>query len=295
MARRARVTVAAGLILLVGLVPLTVDPAAGAPAVLDEASYTENGYAAWEVTMEAGDEVRFEGTAFAEDASMEAVGFWAFDQELGLEYAAVLSHYYGPGNIVHATAGPAGASPVTQGAADGGGFLGITSFEAPEDGVYHLVTLAGADGPNEGSLSILGPESVTVTASSTGPAFLAKPPSFEGGYGASVAAEQQEPYRGAQVRVLQDARYPIDVDGHLVGLFDGDTNTGELEMSVDTPEGTLDGSHLYFLSGEPAGDYTFRVDENVDTWDSLGACQVYSEGFCTQPTIYAFGADVVVP
>ncbi len=285
----------AAVILLVGVVPAVATMAASDAGVIAEETYEGDGYAAWEITAEAGDELRLEGTAFAENSSMEAVGFWILDADLDHEYAAVLSHYYGPGNIVYVSAGPASAAPVTDGGSTGGGFLGITTFDVPADGTYHVVAMAGADGANEGRLTVLGPDSVTVAASSSGEAFLAKPPSFQG-LGASVAAETTSPsYNAAQVRVLQDATYPVGVDGHLFGLFSGDTNTGELEISIDTPDGTLEGQTSYFMLGEPAGDYTLRIDENVDAWDTEGVCQMFSESFCTQPTIYALGADVQVP
>lgn len=284
------------LALIAAVVPATVALAATDTAIVAEEPYEGDAYAAWEIEAQAGDAFEFQGTTFSENASMESVGVWFLDEDLNIEYAAILVHFYGPGTIASLAAGPAGnIASVTDGGSTGGGFLGITTFEAPEDGTYHAVAIGAADGGNEGTLTIEGPESATVTGTSTGDAFLAKPPSFDG-TGASLAAETPQPnYFGTQARVLMDATYPVNVDGHLFALFSGNTNTGDLEMSVDTPDGTLDESHSYFLHGEDAGEYVFRVDENKDTWDTEGLCEEYSDDICTQPTIYALGADVAIP
>ncbi len=149
-----------------------------------------------------------------------------------------------------------------------------------------FVSQAGSDGEISGTFEMLGDDALEVTGFETGDSLYALAEAFDGLVNVVTRTGTLDPsWTYLHAKAVHDASIELDVDGHLVGAFEGQSNSGQLEMGFDGPQGEYyDGTfgpkrYLYLFTGpqdpvprapwfggEP-GEYEFGIPQHVDTWD----------------------------
>lgn len=274
--------------------------------VLDEVPVAQDGYAAWRLFVPAGETVSFDVEAPAPTADTVATGVWLMRPDpLRLDGASMFAAIDGAAQVLHAQlADPAGtlASLRGPGAGPTNG-LGLT-FEPNADGTFLAIAILAGDAPLDGHLVLYGSAGVQVLGRTTGPAFLFREPDFHG----AVNVVAHVPFTGPTgvprhtvgAKVLEATAAPLTVEGNLFLMFDGISNSRELQMGYDTPGGATElpclpngpvCEAMAMLHGEGPGDYALRIGHNVDFFDSA-ACQPVH---CFLPAVWAAGADVMLP
>lgn len=305
---------AAPLLLLAALVAASF-PGLGFHApplpVLDEVPLAADGWAAWRFTMAAGGMVSWDVEGEAPGADLISVNLWILRPDpLRFDSAFTFYNTVNGGVVVHAQLPDPAGAVVSQRVPSGGVASGVgVTYEPNADSEFIAVAALASDGGLDGRLVLYGDASVQVSAKTTGPALLLREPDFAGavsiiGQAAAPRPAQAPPnlvMPGAQVKVIEGAARTVDVAGALFGYFYGLSNTWELQLSMDAPGGArplacqpngqvCEATAL--LAGEPAGAWTFRIDHNVDTYDTSPLCRQLG---CGVPVVYAVLADVDLP
>lgn len=283
----------AGLLALAALpIPAGAFHNPGVP-LLDTAALAGDGYAAWRVSAPNGTKLSFEVLVTPQDSRMVGLGLWMLRaDDLGVRLAIIGGSWtYGGitqlhvqlpdplGTVLSSTkGGPSG----TEGTA-----VDVVTHEARE---WILLAIGATDGGLSGTVSVYGGAGAELRGRTTGSAFLHREPDFKG----LVNAYAVLPVRNAQVfaKAVRDGAVSEPVQGRLFGMFAGSSSsTGELQMGYDGPDGAHDGQTFYPFHGAAPGSYRFRLDHNVDYYDTGPLC-----GFdCENPHVWAYGADVALP
>lgn len=264
--------------------------------LLDARDYVGDAYASWRVRAPADARIVFEAEVQQEQPGIFSVGTWVIEAATWERVASgVVTWVTGQGDTLHlgAAALPEGVHVRANGNLYGHTF-GAYIFNAPKDGEWVLVTLVGSEQGVHGRFRLFGGAGVEVLGSTSGPGYFHAEADFPATL--SAVARVHGP-ADIVVKAIEGAAAAQPVAGRLFALFQGFTNTGELRMGYDGPDGAHDGRAFYFLHGEPAGDYAFRIDHNVDTWDDQGVCETVwrPTGCFYEAPVWAVGADVAVP
>lgn len=257
-------------------------------------------YAAVRVNVPAGGgdfSVEIQGDRGAE-ATMSSLGVWSLNADGSPRFAFVFSAFAtGSEDLLHVGVPPAGTVLHEQ-RGGAGGFTGVatTSRDLPA-GEHLFLAVGAADSETlDGEINFYASSGVSYTYT-TGDAFLFREPDFNG---ANVVYKSPQGPTGGTLwaKAISGATAEVEVDGNLYGLFQGFSNgnpngQGRLHMSLDGPGVDWSGScagggfcaALTFVHQGAPGDYTFSIDENIETWDGNGF----------PPVLWAMGADVQLP
>lgn len=168
-----------------------------------------------------------------------------------------------------------------------GGLMGMgCAGDLVPGGEVVLVSQAGADTDISGTFELRGDDRIQVLGVETGDSLYALAEDFDGPVNVVTRTATDTPYWAyMHSKVVHDAHIDMDVDGYLLGTFEGQTNSGQLEMGFEGPKGSFfDGQftgpdrYLYIyagpehlpraqLYGTPAGSYDIQIPHHVDEWD----------------------------
>jgi hypothetical protein len=255
------------------------------PSLVDAVPISDSEYVAWRVHAPAGAHIGASSLAGEDGSHVLTQAFWFVDaQTLQLARSNWFTGFSGMSVVHVGTAdGTVGATLMTPGAQRLPGEWWET-YTTPFESDWLVVALVAADGGTFGELRLHGSEGVAILGRSTGPSFLNLAHDFEG---ASIIVQTL-----VSARLIDNATLAKDAAGLMFAGFYGDSNSGDLTMSIQGPQAHSDRTG-YLLSGEPAGRYTFRIDHNLDTSEPCHSPLVVD--VCSVPDIWLFGADVTLP
>lgn len=276
--------------------------------VLEEVPVDEDAYVAWKLFIPAGAQVSFDIEAAAPLADTVATGLWMMRPDpLRLDSAFMFAAIAGGAPVLHAQVlDPVGTLVSQRGPGHGAqNGLGVT-FEPNADGTFIAIAVLAGDAALDGHLVLYGTAGVEVLGRTTGPGFLFREPDFEGTL--NVMAQAPAPPVAAlpglrhavQLKAIEGASVALPVEDHLFMMFTGLSNSFELQMSYDSPQGhtalpcLLNGSvceAMAMLHGEGAGGYQLNIDHNLDYYDTTLCAPLR----CYIPAVWAAGADAALP
>jgi hypothetical protein len=171
----------------------------------------------------------------------------------------------------------------------------LVSFEPFADSEWIVVAMGAFDGSAAGEFRAYADRGATVISSTRSDAFLVTERDFEGA--ANVVARESLPPREAVVEAKAQAALsaPVTIERRLFASFWGGDHVGAQSISVDTPDGALEGREYYLLPATAPGDYAFRIDRNVDWHDNQPTCRAILGERCWRAPAFALGSDIAIP
>lgn len=280
--------------------------------VLDEVPLAADGWAAWRFTMAGHGLVSFDVEGVAPGADLISVNLFILRTD-PLRFDSAFT-FYNPGNgaiALHAQLPDPIGTVIHQRLAEPGGVasgVGVT-MEPNDDSGFIAVALLGSDGGLDGRLVLYGDSSVQVHGAAYGQGAVLREADFQGGVNVVAEAAAPRPpgvppqttLPSFQARAIVDAAHTVAVEHALFGVFSGLSNLPGLQLSLDTPAGTRTlygqpNGPVYeawtFFAGDAAGSYTFRIDQDLDVYDTMVQCRVRG---CGVPNVYVALADVPLP
>lgn len=213
---------------------------------------------------------------------MYSLGVWLLNSNNQLMGAFVATGWGGGTELHIQTIDPVGTLIDIRGGSLAGLGGAAGGFGLPA-GTYTVVLVGAIAGGtfSNGAFNIYASGS-TVSASTSGSdAFLHRDPDFEG-----LANVFLNPAATVRAKVIVDASVTQTVEGRLFGLFQalsGNVFVSTAVISYQGPSTSGSLSSIYFMHGEPSGDYTFNIDLNVDATGLVA------------PAIWVMGAGVNLP
>lgn len=324
--RRASLLIAIAMLaapLAAGTTLGTEDADGSTPPVARDASFEGPSWAAWRIELPEDASGTAHPKAFVDaeersDSSATSLFCFRFNEALSFRAGFFWTRMAPYTTEVSADTAVGGDLDIDLEDGDGGGLgLGCGGPLSPGEVQYHVV-MGGTDGEISGSFSLQASDEVQVTGFETGEAVYALAGSFDGVV--SVVPRLAPDGAGQtylHAKAVQNASLPMEIDGHLLGGFQGWSNSGLLEMGFEGPQGEFFGGtfggpnqYLYVFTGpqDPVpraqwyggapGSYSFQIPQHVDSWDANPTgehtCRLVWES-CLPIYTPLFAADVDLP
>lgn len=288
-----RATLLVALVVLAGSAYAFPAPDA---TILDTEPFTDEGSVAWRMFLPAGSWVSFWMEADHADLTFGHFSLWFVDP-VTYEFNALISPVWYPegGHETHVAGDDIG---VIESTVSGNAPYPIemrVDFEPNSDREWLFVVTHTFDGDVEGEWRLYGESGATLLGSSRGDAFLHTERDFTGT--ANVIAREELPVREAivEAKVQVDASVSERAENRMFASFWGGDHADLQQLSYTGPVGGESNHDWYLVAGQPAGDYEFRIDQNVDWYDNQPTCRALNAEVCWRVPAYVSGADIVPP
>lgn len=273
----------------------TAFPEPVAPLV-DHEAFTEDGSVAWRMFLPAGSFVSFWMGGTYEEMPFGSFSLWFVDP-VTYEFSAMFNPTWFPegGSEMHVEGDLVGeVSSTIVGSARWPLEMRV-DFEPNSDREWLFVVTHAFDGDVSGEWKLFADRGATLLGSTRADAFLHTERDFEGA--ANVVVREDLPVREAMVEAKAQVAtsVPERVEGRMFAVFWGGDHADLQRISLATPTGTEDGHDWYMVHGGPAGEYAFRIDQNVDWHDNQPTCRALNGEQCWRMPAWATGADIVPP